>query len=331
MTYLSRLRCMVPALATVLLFSTPSPAQDTLHYTIGTGSEGATFYPLMKTLCTRIEQKKVGFTCEAVSTPGSIYNLNAIANGEIALGLSQLALQYQSYWGLDPFQGENGRIATVAPLHQEVFILAVNPDSNIKSFADARRKRVNIGNQGSGSRVLIEQLIGYKGWQLEDFEIYSEKSSELPRLLCNAEIDAAIYSTGHPNAIYAKMIRECGVELIDLWDEDIARFVSENWRFVPAKIRANTYPSITSDKSGPGVQVVLSANKEISRHHIYQIVQTLVEDSEALARQAPVFGSIDATRYPLENVAPYHRGAQDYYQEIISHAVQQRATSGMIY
>ena len=325
MTYLPWLRGLVPALSAVLMFSMPPPANDAPHYNIGTGSEGAVFYPLMKALCARIGQKNYDFTCEAVSTPGSLYNLNAIGNGEFALGLSQLALQYQSYMGLDPFQSKNGRITTVAPLHQEVFILAVNPESNIKNFADARYKRINIGNKGSGSRVFIEQLIGYKGWELGDFEIYSEKSSELPRLLCNAEIDAAIYSTGHPNAIYAKMTRECGVELVDLWDEDIARFVGNNWQFAPATIKAHTYPSITSDKNGPGVQVVLSANNEIPRRHIYQIVQTLIEDREVLARHAPVFSSIDASRYPLENAAPYHRGAQAYYQESISPVERKRA------
>ena len=71
--------------------------------------------------------------------------------------------------------------------------------------------------------------------------------------------------------------------------------------------------------------MVLSAYKAISGRHKYQKVQTQVEDTEVLARQAPVFGSVDATRYPLQDVAPYHRGAQDNYQDICATTVRQRS------
>ena len=81
-----------------------SCAMKTAHYTIGTGSKGATFYPLARALCTQINQKSYDFTCEAVSTAGSFYNLNAIENGEHDLALSQLHLQYQSYNGTEPFK-----------------------------------------------------------------------------------------------------------------------------------------------------------------------------------------------------------------------------------
>jgi TRAP transporter TAXI family solute receptor len=308
---------MTSGVLAILLLSTTvqSDGENPTHYTIGTGSKGATFYPLVKALCTRIGEKNYDFTCEAVSTPGSIYNVNAIENGEHALALSQLPIQYQSFKGLNPFQTAHKRIATVAPLHQEVFILAVNPSSNIKMFSDIKTKRVNIGNTDSGSRVIIEQLFDYMGWSLSEFKIYSEKSLELPRLLCNGKIDAAIYSTGHPNSIYEKMIQQCGVELVDLWDENIAKFVEKHWQFVPATIPASSYPAITVEKFGFGVQVVLSANSEISSSHIYQIVQTIVEDKSILAKYAPIFRTIKANNYPLKNAAPYHNGAKMYYQE----------------
>ena len=310
------LKMVVGVLAPLLLITTvQSRVENSTHYTIGTGSKGATFYPLVKALCARIEEKKYHFTCEAVSTPGSIYNVNAIENGEHALALSQLPIQYLSFRGLKPFQTAHKRIATVAPLHQEVFILAINPSSKIRKFSDIKAKRVNIGNAGSGSRVIIEQLFDYIGWSLSEFEIYSEKSAELPRLLCNGTIDAAIYSTGHPNSIYKKMIEQCGVTLVDLWDANIEKFVAENWQFSPATIQSNSYPTIAVEKYGFGVQVVLSANNEMSSSHVYQIIQTIVEDKIILAKYAPIFGTINAKNYPLDNAAPYHNGAARYYQE----------------
>ena len=292
-----------------------SGEQKITRYTIGTGSYGATFYPLAHALCTVLNQKGLEFTCEAVSTAGSIYNLTALDHGEHNLALSQFNLQYQAYQGLAPFHSVHKQLTTVAALHQEVFILAVNPASGIKQLADLPGKRVNIGNVGSGSRVIIEELFRFKGWGLAEFEGFEKKRSELPKLLCNEDIDAAIYSTGHPNAIYQDMIGRCGVELINLWDQQVETFIAENWQFAEAKIPANTYRGITADKLGFGVRVVLSARNEIPAKHIYQIVQTIVEEQTKLQNFAPIYQSISGHDQSLRNVAPWHKGARQYFAD----------------
>ncbi len=289
--------------------------QKIVRYTIGTGSYGATFYPLAHALCTVLNQKGLEFTCEAVSTAGSVYNLTALDHGEHDLALSQFNLQYQAYRGRAPFHHEHQQLTTVAALHQEVFILAVNPASGIEQLADLPGKRVNIGNIGSGSRVIIEQMFRFKDWRLAEFEIFEKKSSELPKLLCGGDIDAAIYSTGHPNAIYRDMIERCGIELTDLWDQQLASFVAVNWQFAEARIPANTYRGIAADKLGFGVRVVLSARNDIPAKHIYQIVQTIVEEQAKLEKLAPVYQSIPGHDPSLRNVAPWHKGARQYFTD----------------
>jgi TRAP transporter TAXI family solute receptor len=292
-----------------------SGEQKAAHYTIGTGSHGATFYPLARALCTVLNQKGLDFTCKAVSTEGSVYNLTALDNGEHDFALSQFNLQYQAYRGLPPFHNVHKQLTTIAALHKEVFILAVNPASGIERLADLPGKRVNIGNIGSGSRVIIEQLFKFKDWRLAEFKIFEEKSSKLPKLLCNGDIDAAIYSTGHPNAIYRDMIERCGIELTDLWDQQLASFVAVNWQFSEARIPANTYRGIATDKLGFGVRVVLSARNEIPAKHIYQIVQTIVEEKAKLEQLASVYQSILGHDLSLRNVAPWHKGARQYFTD----------------
>ena len=292
-----------------------SGEQKVAHYTIGTGSHGATFYPLARALCEVLNQKELDFSCEAVSTAGSVYNLKALDSGEHDLVLSQFNLQYQAYRGLAPFDHVHEHLATVAALHQEIFILAASPASGIKQLADLPGKRVNIGNIGSGSRVIIEQLFRFKNWKLVEFEIFEEKSSELPKLLCNGDIDAAIYSTGHPNRIYRDMIGRCGVELNDLWDQQIANFVGANWQFSEARIPAGTYPGIAEDKLGFGVRVVLSAHNDIPARHIYQIVQIISEEQSKLRNLNPVYHSISGHDQSLRNIAPWHKGAKQYFAD----------------
>jgi uncharacterized protein len=285
------------------------------HYRIGTGSVGATFYPMMDALCQHINHSALEFTCEALATPGSEHNLRALDNGALDLGLSQAKLQFQAAQGLPPFSKKLAHIRTVAPLHQEVLILVALTDAHISGLSDLNGKRVNLGNVGSGSRLITERLFQYLGQDLAQFEVHASKSADLPALMCNNRIDAAIYSTGHPNAIYRQLLEQCPVTLVDLRDQDIDRFIAANRAFSAATIPANTYPQEPENRQGLGIPVLLSAHRDLPAAHVASIVQILVEQRETLAQRAAIYQTVDAAANIAQPVAPWHPGAQDYRQQ----------------
>jgi TRAP transporter TAXI family solute receptor len=253
---------------------------------------------MMEALCRLINRSDLDFTCEAVVTSGSAYNLQAVEDGTLDLGLSQANLQYLASQGEPPFTRKHTNIRTVAPLHQEIFVLAILPGSGISRLTELGGKRVNIGNVGSGSRLITERLFHFLGWDLSEFDIHSKKSADLPELMCNGKIDAAIYSTGHPNAIYTQLLDQCEVQLVDLWDADIARFVAASGEYLPAVIPGNTYPVVPDDIHGFGIQVLLSAHRDIPADHVARIVQTLVEQKDSLANMAIIYKIVDVANSP---------------------------------
>ncbi len=304
------------ALALFLLTAaTLLPAQQPRHYTVATGSQGASFYPVASALCRQIERMELDFTCEAVPTPGSMYNLQALNEGTHDLALSQQYLQYLAWQGLPPFNRPYSALRTIAPLYREVFVLAATPESGIEALDDLPGKRVNIGNAGSGTRLVVEELFDYLDWKLSDFIIYSHRSGELPDLLCNRQIDAAIYSTGHPNLIYHRLVDECGVRLIDLWNDQIAAFVAQDWAYAPAAISRGTYRLLDEDINGFGMQIILSAHQDLPPAHVEQILRVLVTERDALQEEAPIYRSIDANEYPSQQIAPYHGGVSLFHRE----------------
>ena len=236
-------------------------AQPPPHYTVATGSQGASFYPVARALCQQIDRMALDFTCEAVPTPGSLYNLQALNAGDHDLALSQQSLQYLAWQGSPPFRQAHASLRTVAPLYREVFVVAATPQSGIETLDDLPGKRVNIGNTGSGTRLIVEELFDHLNWQLSDFTIYSHRSGELPELLCNGEIDAAIYSTGHPNAIYRRLVEECGIRLIDLWNDNIATFMAQDLAYKPATIPAGSYRPLKEAVQGFGMQGALFGDR----------------------------------------------------------------------
>lgn len=311
----TRTRCRIAHSVTLLMLVVL--ARNVLaseHYYIGTGSIGATFYPMAESLCQHINRHALGFTCEALSTAGSRRNLEALERGDLDLALSQATLQYLAYKGSAPFRAAHTRVRTVAPLHREVFILAVTRSSGISGIRQLAGKRVNIGNPASGSRMIVEGMLAFLGMGSDHFTAYGAKSGDLPEMFCDDRIDAAIYSTGHPNAIYAKMIDHCDVKLVDLWGDDIAHFVGTHPEFVAATIPAKTYTGVEHELQGFGVQVLLSARSDLPREHIALLLEFLDKARAQLAGDNRIFDSVDATAPIGQSVAPYHQGAEDYLQ-----------------
>lgn len=301
-------------LVALLLICFPAKSgPPVVHYSIGTGSKGATFYPVAAALCQLISNAELGFTCGAVESPGSRYNLDGLQRGEFDLALSQVSLQYQAWRGVLPFYTQHKNVRTLAPLHREVFILAVRPGLKVTRLRDLQGRRLNIGNEGSGSRVIIERLLQFLALDQVGFTIHGARSAELPELFCNGEIDAAIYSTGHPNTIYSQLIDECGVELVDLWNEQIAGFVESSWEIETAMIPGNTYIGITGNRYGFGEQVVMSAHREMPPDHVAKILEILKGEKEALAEIAPIYKSIQVDGEQLQRAAPNHRGVEEYF------------------
>ena len=281
----------------------------------------------------------MGFTCEAVSTPGSVFNLKALQRGEFDLAFSQSFLLAQAAQGEPPFVERHDKIRSIAPMHLEVFTLAVRPNSGVTQLDDLPGRRVNIGNRGSGSRATTEELLQALGWPPMSFFAYDLKSADLPAALCGGQIDAAIYSTGHPNDIYRRMMDDCGVRLVDLWSDKIEKFVDASWQYEYVLLPANTYSNQTLAVRGFGTRVILSGSASLPDCHVAGLLRAIREgrarvlEAVPAARSIPLKGETDvpgAMTHPGVEVAcpthpthdpqidklsgsrPYHQVAVDY-------------------
>ena len=95
--------------------------------------------------------------------------------------------------------GAYGDLRAVISVHPEPFTVLARKEANVKSFADFKGKRFNVGNPGSGTRASMEELLAAMGWKLSDFSLASElKADEHGPALCDGKIDGFFYGVGHP-------------------------------------------------------------------------------------------------------------------------------------
>ena len=152
--------------------TSPTACAQQKFITIGTGGVTGVYYAAGGAICRLVnkDRAKHGIRCSVESTGGSVFNVNTIKAGELDLGFAQSDVQYNAAKGLGAVQGCRRRSAdlrAVFSVHPEPFTVLARKEAGVKSFADFKGKRFNVGNPGSGTRASMEELLRRDGLEAE--------------------------------------------------------------------------------------------------------------------------------------------------------------------
>ncbi len=289
--------------------------------TIGTGGVTGVYYPTGGAICRLVNKgkKEHGIRCSVESTGGSVYNLNAIAAGELDMGVAQSDWQYHAYHGTSKFAdaGPNKDLRAVFSVHPEPFTVVARADSGIKNFADLKGKRVNIGNPGSGQRGTMEVVMEKMGWTNSDFKLASElKSAEQASALCDNKIDAIVFTVGHPSGSIKEATTSCDSVLVNVDGPAIDELVSKNAYYRYATIPGGMYRGTDEDTKTFGVGATFVSSAKVPNEVIYNVVKAVFEDFDQFKKLHPAFENLKKEEMIKDGLsAPLHDGAVKYYKE----------------
>lgn len=320
---MSLLRKTVIGAATGAVFAATSfsAAAEDKFVTIGTGGQTGVYYVVGQSICKLVNrgQKDHSIKCTAPSTGGSVANLNAIAAGDMDMGVAQSDWQYHAYNGTSKFeeQGANENLRAVFSVHPEPFTVIARADSGISSFDDLKGKRVNIGNPGSGQRGTMEVIMESKGWTADDFSLASElKSSEQAQALCDNKVDAIVFTVGHPNGSIQEATTSCEAVLVPVTGAEIDKLIGDNDYYAAATIPGGMYKGSDADTQTFGVGATFVSSTGTDEETIYQIVKAVFENFDRFKGLHPAFGNLDSKAMTTNNLsAPLHDGAARYFKE----------------
>ncbi len=288
---------------------------------IGTGGVTGVYYPTGGAICRLVNKgrKEHGIRCAVESTGGSVYNINAIRAGELEFGVAQSDWQYHAYNGTSKFkdQGPFKDLRAVFSVHAEPFTVVARADSGIKTFADLKGKRVNIGNPGSGQRGTMEVVMEALGWTNDDFALASElKSSEQSQALCDNKIDAMVFTVGHPSGSISEATTSCDTVLVPVTGEAIDKLVAENPYYRKAVIPGGMYRGNPDDVETFGVGATFVSSTAVSDEVVYTVVKAVFDNIDAFRKLHPAFANLDPKQMAKDGLsAPIHPGAAKYYAE----------------
>ncbi|WP_029008060.1 TAXI family TRAP transporter solute-binding subunit [Azospirillum halopraeferens] len=318
------------ALAAGTALVAPEAVAQDRFITIGTGGVTGVYYPAGGAICRLVnkDRREHGVRCSAESTGGSIYNLNAIQQGEIEFGVVQSDWQYHAYEGTSQFEGKkNEKLRAVFSLHPEPYTVVARADANARNFEELRGKRVNVGNPGSGQRGTTEVLLSAMGWTMSDFSLASElRPAEQAQALCDNKVDAIVYAVGHPNGSIQEATTACDTVLVNVANDAVSKLVSDNPYYAEATIPGGMYRNNPDDARTFGVRATLVTSADTPEEHVYVLTKAVFENFADFQQLHPAFASLDRKEMTQASLSvPLHPGAERYFREagLLNGAAQQ--------
>jgi len=317
---MKRLTIAASVAALLSAASVPTMAQETF-VTIGTGGQTGVYYVVGQSICRLVNRgsEAHGIKCTAPSTGGSVANVNAIRGGEQTMGVAQSDVQYHAYNGTDMFeeQGAYEDLRAVFSVHPEPFTVVARADSEISTFEDLKGKRVNIGNPGSGQRATMQVVMDAKGWTMDDLGQVTElKSAEQAQALGDNNVDAIVFTVGHPNGSIQEATTTVESVLVPVDGPEIDQLVGENPYYSKAIIPGGMYQGNEEDTPTFGVGATFVTRADVPEDVIYEVVKAVFENFDRFKRLHPAFANLEPEQMISNNLsAPLHPGAEKYYKE----------------
>jgi TRAP transporter TAXI family solute receptor len=265
-------------------------------FTIGSGSPNAMYFPVASAICETYNKfSNLGYECSAELSKGADFNLISVENGGFDFGITQESLFDDSKYGIGKFSKPHQNLDKLFGLHYEYLTIIAKKDSEIKQFSDLFGKSVNVGNFGSGSKILFEQMIDTYGKTFDDFKnVYYESGSDIKKVLCApGKADAAVYIVGHPNQSFDDMLRECDTHFISLPKEEISKFlkISPDYFFKTQIDEGLYFGQQKTDTFAVGT--VLFVSKKINKEIVADLIDVLNQNKNYLIGIQPSLEKVD--------------------------------------
>jgi TRAP transporter TAXI family solute receptor len=309
----------------------PAAAQELKFFTIGTGGTAATYYPVGGVIANAISNPPgsrpcaeggscgvPGLIASAVSSRGSVDNLNAISSGLRNSGFAQSDVAYWAFTGTGTMQGQPPaeKLRAIAALFPEHIHLVALADSGINSVADLKGKRVSLDEPGSGTYVDANLILEAAGLTVTDVSAEALKPDAASDALRNGQIDAFFFVGGYPTGAIVELASSAKIKLVPIDGDTAANLTSKHAFFASSDVPEGAYEGVPATTTvAVGAQWITSSDE--SEELVYEITKALWNDNtRKLLDTGHSKGKSITKETALDGIGiPLHPGAEKFYRE----------------
>ena len=158
-------------------FQFVEPAPPT-HITISSGSEEGAYFEFAHRYQTILAENDIEL--EILSSAGSSENIQRLVDGEVDIAFVQ---------GGSSNQKNDDKLLSLGSLYYEPIWLFYRNSLTIKGITDLANKKIAIGPEGSGTRIVAKQLLEKNGFNNDSAELLELTGKESASALIAGNID----------------------------------------------------------------------------------------------------------------------------------------------
>jgi hypothetical protein len=288
---------------------------------IGTASPTGIYYPLGASICrlVNLETSRHRLRCSEEPSSGSVASIESVRRGRLDLGVVPSDVLADAVAGQGSFRAAGPttdlRVLFAGP--DEMLTVVARKELGIRTVAEVRGTRINIGNPGSRQRANLDRVMAALGLGRSDFANVRElPAGEQHRVFCDRQLDVIVYSVGHPSGLIHDVTRACQGMLVDVSGPAIDRLLADYPEYERVAILGGTYSANQADVRTFGVRAVIVTSPRVSDTMAYEITRTVFDNVDAFRRLHPAFETLSvAEMVQPRGRAPVHAGALRYYRE----------------
>ncbi|MGW6746163.1 TAXI family TRAP transporter solute-binding subunit [Streptomyces sp. NPDC055025] len=254
------------------------------------------------------------------TSEGSQQNLARVASGEadFTVATADAVAKYQE-------DGKPGadRLRGCARLYDDYVQLVVAKDSRIRSVAGLRGKKVGVGQEGSGVRLIADRVMTAAGLDPKHgITAVPAGIDTMPDLLERGDLDAFFWSGGLPTGAVTLLWQRYDIRLVPLDANLVARLhasgeaASRYYR--SAVIPADAYGSA---QEGTPVSTVAVANLLVTTDRMDAgltegFTRTVIDSRDRIGKEVHPAQLVDLRTAIYTAPLRLHEGAKRYYRSV---------------
>ncbi|MER5212663.1 TAXI family TRAP transporter solute-binding subunit [Streptomyces sp. NPDC002838] len=286
--------------------------------TFSTGTRAGVYYAYGDLLRTALHKDMPNLKVRLQTSPGSQENVARVATGQADFAIA--AADAVETYKIGDGTGAD-RLRGVARLYDDYIQLVVPPDSDIRSVADLRGKRVAIGLPDSGVRLIANAVLRAAGIDPEeDITPSSDGIDTGPKRLGHG-LDAFFWSGGLPTGGLARLAERSAFRFVPIDAAFVARLHKQGGaaRYYRTTVMpVSAYPNIQNGEPVPTLAVsnLLVTRKDMDPRLTEWLTRTVINSRDNIGATVHSAQLVDVRTAIYTDPLALHDGARRYYRSV---------------
>ncbi|GHA87499.1 TAXI family TRAP transporter solute-binding subunit [Modicisalibacter luteus] len=287
-------------------------AQD---FTLSTGSQGGSWYPIGGALKAAVEKKLDDVSITV--TPGSgLANVQGVAVGRFPIAFANSISTVDGINGRAPFKKPIDNVCNLGTLYPQYFQVMALDDAGVESVTDFEGKSLTTQQNGHTGEMLTRRLLEANGLSYEDLESVSHLSySDSVVAMKDGHAEIFTLGTALPAGSVMDLANSRDISFVPIDDETFNQFKQQNAAFQKRMVTAGSYPGVNEDVPAITYDTHMIAQCDFDDEIVTAFLEAVVENTDSLGNISRAMKDLTPKEMATDIGVPLHPAAEAFYRK----------------